>query len=252
MQRKYPEKKALKYRASQMIGGRFEAANREDFKDSVLLGTITTTPILNVQEITPETCRPFRYYRYVAPDSFPRSNMGLLEFLTDEYTPEDSLKPATALPVRSPGETDRERTEIRYCKLQADTSKYRRLRYNYAYYASMQYSSHEKIDLMPLKRPMKVKKIRYAPANAENHIVAGHTYQLMYWDNDWKNAGIRSARYNFLQFDNVPLDRIYWLRDLTTGKEEHPFLYKDGKQLFIYHDTIVPRDTEFYHVKTHF
>ena len=116
----------------------------------------------------------------------------------------------------------------------------------------MQYSSHEKIDLMPLKRPMKVKKIRYAPANAENHIVAGHTYQLMYWDNDWKNAGIRSARYNFLQFDNVPLDRIYWLRDLTTGKEEHPFLYKDGKQLFIYHDTIVPRDTEFYHVKTHF
>ena len=110
-----------------MIGGRFEAANREDFKDSVLLGTITTTPILNVQEITPETCRPFRYYRYVAPDSFPRSNMGLLEFLTDEYTPEDSLKPATALPVRSPGETDRERTEIRYCKLQADTSKYRRL-----------------------------------------------------------------------------------------------------------------------------
>ena len=252
LQRKYPEKKVLKYRASQMVGGRFEAANREDFKDSVLLGTITTTPILNLQEITPETCRPFRYYRYVAPDFFPRSNMGLLEFLTDEHTPEDSLKPATTLPVRSPGEIDRERTEKRYYKLQADTSKYRRLRYNYAYYASMQYSSHEKVDLMPLKRPMKVKKIRYAPANAENHIVTGHTYQLMYWDNGWKNAGTRLAHYNFLQFDNVPLDRIYWLRDLTAGKEERPFLYKDGRQLFIYHDTIVPRDTEFYHVETYF
>ena len=69
-----------------MIGGRFEAANREDFKDAVLLGTIETTPILNLQELTPEICRPFRYYRYVAPDSFPTSNMGLLEYLTDEYS----------------------------------------------------------------------------------------------------------------------------------------------------------------------
>lgn len=74
----------------------------------------------------------------------------------------------------------------------------------------------------------------------------------MYWDNGWKNAGTRLARYNFLQFDNVPLDRIYWLRDLTAGKEEHPFFYKDGKQLFIYHDTIVPRATEFYHIENHF
>lgn len=252
LQRKYPEKAYLKYRASLMVGGRFEAANQEDFKDSVLLGTIKTTPIPNLQELTPETCRPFRYYRYVAPDSFPTSNMGLLEFLTDEYTPEDSLQPATALPVYSPGEINRDGTEKRYCKLQADTSKYRYLRYYSAYNPNMQYSSYGKIDLMPLKRSMKVKKIRYAPANAENHIVVGHSYQLMYWDNGWKNAGTRLARYNFLQFDNVPLDRIYWLRDLTAGKEEHPFLYKDGKQLFIYHDTIVPRAAEFYHFESHF
>ena len=152
----------------------------------------------------------------------------------------------------SPGEINRNGSEKRYCKLQADTSKYSYLRYYSAYNPNMQYSSYGKIDLMPLKRSMKVKKIRYAPANAENHIVVGHSYQLMYWDNGWKNAGTRLARYNFLQFDNVPLDRIYWLRDLTAGKEEHPFLYKDGKQLFIYHDTIVPRAAEFYHFESHF
>lgn len=252
LKRKYPEKTSLQYRASLMIGGRFEAANREDFKDAVLLGTIETTPILNLQELTPEICRPFRYYRYVAPDSFPTSNMGLLEYLTDEYTPEDSLPPATALPVCSPEEINPNRTGKRYCTLQVDTNNYRYLRYYSAYNPNMQYSSYRKIDLMPLKRPMKVKKIRYAPANAENHIVVGHAYQLMYWDNGWKNAGTRLARYNFLQFDNVPLDRIYWLRDLTAGKEEHPFFYKDGKQLFIYHDTIVPQAAEFYHIENHF
>lgn len=252
LQRKYPEKTNLRYRARLMIGGRFEAANREDFKDAVLLGTIENPPILNLQELTPKVCRPFRYYRYVAPASTPTSNMSLLEFLTDEHMPEDSLQPATALPVCSPGEINRDRTEKRYCKLQADTNRYHLLRYNPAYKPNMQYSSFEKIDLMPLKRPMKVKKIRYAPANAENHIIVGHVYQLMYWDNGWKNAGTRLARYNFLQFDNVPLDRIYWLQDLTAGNEEHPFFYKDGKQLFIYHDTIVPRAAEFYHIENHF
>lgn len=252
LQRKYPEKANLQHRADLMVGGRFEAANREDFKDAVLLGTIETTPILNLQELTPKICRPFRYYRYIAPDSHSISNMGLLEFLTDEYTPEDSLQPATPLPTFTPEKINHSRIEKHYCKLQVDKNKYPDLRYNSAYNTNMQSSSYWKVDLMPLKRPMKVKKIRYAPANAENHIVVGHAYQLMYWDNGWKNAGTRLARYNFLQFDNVPLDRIYWLRDLTAGKEEHPFFYKDGKQLFIYHDTIVPRATEFYHIENHF
>ena len=92
----------------------------------------------------------------------------------------------------------------------------------------------------------------FAPANAENHIVVGHTYQLLYWDNDWKKAGTRIARYNFLKFDNVPLDRIYWLRDLSAGNEELPFFYKDGKQLFIYRDTIIPHPTEFYYFDNYF
>lgn len=244
--RKYPEKQNLKNRAKLMVGGRFEAASREDFKDSVLLGTIETTPILNLQEYTPKICRPFRYYRYVAPGDNTYSNMGLLEFVTDEYTLEDSLQPATPLPTFTPEDVSLTRDNKIYCKLQPDTNKYRHLRNYMAYTPGMQYASYSKIDFMPLKRPMKVKKIRFAPANAENHIVVGHTYQLMYWDNGWKNAGTGLARYNFLVFKNVPLDRLYWLRDLTAGNEELPFFYKDGKQRFIYRDTIIPRPEEFH------
>ena len=251
--RKFPEKKYLQQQARFMIGGRFEGANREDFKDSVLLATIETTPILNLQEIIPKVCRPFRYYRYVAPDTWPISNMGFLEFLTDEYTPQDSLQAVIPLPVFTPEDIDKNRDDKTYRRLHPDDSiKYYYLRNHPAYNPIMQYSSYAGKDLMPLKRPMKVKKIRFAPANAENHIVVGHSYVLMYWDNAWKKAGTRIARYNFLEFDNVPLGRIYWLRDLTAGKEELPFFYKNGKQLFIYHDTIVPRPAEFYDFENHY
>ena len=252
LHRKFPEKTHLQEKARLMIGGRFEGANREDFKDSVLLGTIETAPVLNLQEYTPKICRAFQYYRYVTSPTSRYSNMGILEFLTDEYTPEDLLPMPTPLPTFTPEAAKAKQDDRAYRKLQVDTSKYKYLRYQPAYNSSMQHASFSKIDLMPLKRPMKVKKIRFAPANAENHIVVGHTYQLLYWDNDWKKAGTRIARYNFLKFDNVPLDRIYWLRDLSAGNEELPFFYKDGKQLFIYRDTIIPHPTEFYYFDNYF
>ena len=253
LHRKFPEKKYLQQQARLMIGGRFEGANREDFKGSVLLATIETPPILNLQEITPKVCRSFRYYRYVAPADRPISNMGYLEFLTDEYSPEDSLDTATPLPTFTPEDIDKNRDEKTYRVLKPDiSSKYYYLNRYPAYNPIMQYSSYYRTDLMPLKRPARVRKIRFAPANAENHICEKHTYELMYWDNAWKKAGTRIARYNFLEFDNVPLDRIYWLRDLSGGKEELPFFYKNGKQLFIYHDTIVPRPAEFYDFENYY
>lgn len=238
--RKYPEKPYLKEQAKRMIGGRFEGANREDFSDLTLLYTIREAPILNLQEYTPEVCRPFRYYRYVAPDKHPMSNISIIEFLTDDYTPEDSLKQAFPLPVFSPGDIRTPGEKEAFMKLQPDTIKYPYLRGRPEFNTNMRHYSYSKTNEMFIKRPVKVKKIRIAPVNAENHIVVGDRYQLFYWDNGWKSAGIKIARYNFLQFDNVPRDRLYWLRNLSAGKEELPFFYRDGKQLFIYHDTIVP------------
>lgn len=238
--RKFPEKTYLQERAKRMIGGRFEGANRPDFSDATLLYTIREAPILNLQEYTPRICRPFCFYRYVTPDKFPQSNISIIEFLTDEYTRKDSLARATPLPVFSPESTREKEKQTTYMKLLPNIAKSPN-RYKGPFFnTSMQYPSYDKILELPLKRPMKVKKIRVAPGNAENHIVIGHRYQLLYWDNEWKNAGTKIARYNYLQFNNVPRDRLYWLRDLTTGTEELPFLYRDGKQLFIYHDTIIP------------
>lgn len=67
-----------------------------------------------------------------------------------------------------------------------------------------------------------------------NTIEPGNHYQLLYYANrrwiEFKNI---NSEYNFLDIDSVPSNTIYWLRNLDKGKEELPFFYKNGKQIFI-------------------
>jgi len=238
--RKFPQKRYLRQRIEKMVGGRFEGANRADFSDAVLLATIDTPPPPYLQELTPRVVYPFRYYRYVAPKPTTYSNMATLEFLSGENS---TGTPATPLPVHSPEAINS--TPKIYTKVLPDTENYPHLKHSLAYDNNILTFSNENPLVMPLTHPTRVVKIRFAPANAANHVEVGHLYELRYWDKSWQSAGTRVARYNFLTFEGVPLGRLYWLRDLTTGKEELPFLYRNGKQYFIYHDTIVPRETAF-------
>jgi len=242
--RKFPRKIFLQQRGEKMVGGRFEGANRADFSDAVLLATIDTPPPPYLQELTPRVVYPFRYYRYVAPKDFPQSSMATLEFLSEES---HTNAPATPLPVLSTEAINS--TPKIYTKVLPDTENYPHLKHSLAYDNNILTFSNENPLVMPLTHPTRVVKIRFAPANAANHVEAGHLYELRYWDKSWQSAGTRVARYNFLTFEGVPLGRLYWLRDLTTGKEELPFLYRNGRQYFIYHDTIIPRETTFLPLK---
>lgn len=71
-------------------------------------------------------------------------------------------------------------------------------------------------------------------------IVAGNSYLLMYYDgSEWKeHLPIIYAETNYLDFTDVPVATLYWLRNLTNGKEELPFFYRDGKQYFLHVDTL--------------
>jgi hypothetical protein len=55
---------------------------------------------------------------------------------------------------------------------------------------------------------------------------------LHYWNNSWIPAEIKKADYNFIEFENIPSKTLYWLRNLDHGKEEQPFFYRNGKQVF--------------------
>lgn len=86
---------------------------------------------------------------------------------------------------------------------------------------------------MNFPKPICVTHIRMAPRNANNMIVKGNRYELMYYDCSWKSAGKQVAKDNYLIFQDVPSNTLYWLKNLDHGKEELPFFYSEGVQYFI-------------------
>lgn len=65
-----------------------------------------------------------------------------------------------------------------------------------------------------------------------NCIIPGNHYQLFYWDNEWVYLGQKEAIKYSIDFNNVPIDGLYWLKCLEGGKEERIFTYENGTQIW--------------------
>lgn len=66
-----------------------------------------------------------------------------------------------------------------------------------------------------------------------NSIDIGDWYELLYWkEGGWHSAGKRKAETVHLLYEDMPRGALYWLRDLSKGKEERIFSYEDGKQVW--------------------
>jgi len=73
-----------------------------------------------------------------------------------------------------------------------------------------------------------ISEIAIQTRNDGNQIVVGDNYQLLFYDNGWKDLGCKTAVKQEVVFDNVPSGGLYWLKNLTEGNEEIPFMF-DGK-----------------------
>lgn len=51
-------------------------------------------------------------------------------------------------------------------------------------------------------------------------------------DNQWNSLGRQIATTVRLEYEDIPSGTLYLLRDLTKGKEERIFEYKERKQQF--------------------
>jgi hypothetical protein len=75
----------------------------------------------------------------------------------------------------------------------------------------------------------KVSAIGCMPQNDENYVYPGNRYELFYRDVDsWVSLGQKTAGGYSVTYDNVPSGALYWLRNLTKGKEERVFTYDNG------------------------
>ncbi|RLC46275.1 MAG: hypothetical protein DRI23_12555 [Candidatus Cloacimonadota bacterium] len=64
------------------------------------------------------------------------------------------------------------------------------------------------------------------------HLEEGSEYELFYWQDEWQSAGKQVATSEPMIFTDIPADRLYWLVQTDSRKEERIFTYENGKQIW--------------------
>lgn len=86
---------------------------------------------------------------------------------------------------------------------------------------------------LKFEKPENIASITIQPRNDGNHIYIGDTYELLYWDKNWKSLGTKIAKDTSLYY-TVPKNSLLWLRNHTAGIEEHVFTIDErGKQKWL-------------------
>ena len=236
--RKFPWKTSMKEKSQGLVGGRFLGSDSPDFRDSHLLYTINEPPQLLFAEYSFDKTSKYRYYRFQASDDYPHANISNLEWISGTVNGYTNTAPVTRVHCLLPDDTLGALAGTHKVKL-LDKDR-ARMTWAAEYDGNMQTApgAYPNITLS-LDEPQVVTAVRFSPLNADNGIRSGDVYELYYWDKGWKSCGRQTAKYEYLQFPGVPANRLYWLKNLTGGKEEMPFIVVGGKQNFIYDGVIV-------------
>lgn len=229
--RKYPNKPHLVSYRNKIKGALLLAANNLDGVYDTLY-ILKDAPQPYWQEYLTGNTKKYRFYKLQTKDLSP-INIAEYEFLAERNSSHKSLMPSKlpifdSLQIKRP--ENNKYVKIIGSPLRSGPLKYQAFDGNPDTYIESAWFG------MDFGKPVCVKGLRLYPRNARNGIEPAQTYQLLYYDDGkWKEHSTVRSMYNYLDFDSVPGGTIYWLRNLDSGKEELPFFYKDGKQLFINH-----------------
>lgn len=87
---------------------------------------------------------------------------------------------------------------------------------------------------LDLGQPQKITEIVYSPRNHDNYIKKGDNYELFISERKgWNSLGIQTATSDSLLYENVPVGRLFYLKNHSGGNQERPFIMEDGRVIFI-------------------
>jgi len=209
--RKYPKTNRILSFAREMRGGIIEGANNEDFSDAVTLYYISYTPLSHLQKIHINSDKEYRYLRYRKQNE----NFSLSE-------------------IRFANKNgDYMSGELISCKEFRDNPNI-----NLVIDGNpLTYFSETKVRNawigIKFERPTSIGTIEICPRTDDNDISIGDQYELFFWNKQqWQSLGVKIASDYNLSYNNVPKGALLWLRDITKGKEERPFTYENGLQIW--------------------
>jgi len=83
---------------------------------------------------------------------------------------------------------------------------------------------------MDMGKPTIVSSVMIIPRSDDNDVFPGNEYELLFWNGSrWVPTGPEIATENELEYEDMPNQCLFWLRNYTRGRDERPFLIKtDG------------------------
>ena len=209
LKRKYYESLNDVEMRRRILGARIQCATRPDFTDARTLYTIETTAIPD--KIPLEPAGNYRYWRYLSADSTYGSVAEVEYFDCDGNMLEGKPLACKAASADSIGLAQDGKWLTNFETGQPNGNWVGQ-------------------DLGTAKS---VASVRVIPRSDDNDIHPGQRYELRYMGSNgmWKTLGRKTATDNMLEYDNVPINCLLWLKNHTCGQEERPFIYSRSKDL---------------------
>lgn len=186
-----------------MLGARFEGSDDKEFAQTEVLARVERMPVFrNVLKL--EGGRTFRYIRYCSSET------------SDTPMAEVELWSGGRKVKAVPG-----RSTVKDVELSLDGNTLTRPGIDSGY--SLGYE---------LDKPTVLDSIVFYPWNDDNFVLPTHEYELFYYDKGWVSLGKRKPETYALVYDGVPAYALFLLKDRTVGREERPFTYENGEQVW--------------------
>lgn len=215
LNRKYPTSMAAFFAGERMIGGKLQVSNYEDFRDSLTLYQIPDWCSSGKFTNIPDSA--WRYWRYLSPE------VGLCNISELAFFEKDSIQPIKRKIIGTEGSCYCDPNHLKETVFDGDPLTF--------FDAPTWGGSWVGMDF---GEKVKLGKIIYIPRTDGNMIQLEDTYKLYWWSiNGWQQLGNdKVAKDIVLEYTQAPSNALFWLRDVSRGKEERIFTYKDGKQTF--------------------
>lgn len=215
LKRKYAVWKVNEW-CKRIVGGKFQVANRPDFKDAVDVYTIDTIPEALYHTVDLYLDNKYRFFRYIAPKG-SAGDLAELEFYNEN------------------GE------QIRGTVIGDDTSffifglsdKYKAFDGDVLTCFEAEHYVEEAWIGMDFKTPVQLSKFLYLPHNDDNFIREDEMYELLYWQDGWQSLGRQKGeKAKQVLIYQAPKNALFRLHNLTKGTEERVFVFEKGKQIW--------------------
>lgn len=221
LKRKYPRFPRMESFALESRWARVEGSNSSSFKskDTIYL---QEAPPIDIKDTTFVTSKPYRYFRWVV-QPYRRADLAEIEFYGKKGLNENEEKLTGQIfgfPI--PDEYD----SHPYDNAMDGNYEtyYRKPKGDFGWVG---------IDLGFSNKAF-LSRLRICPRSDTNFVIRNDEYELFMCNNEgeWISLGRQVASSDSLIYKEVPSNGLYWLRNLSRGKEERIFSYENGEQVW--------------------